>query len=351
MKNLPFTIAYLNRWQHADGLAVLTHADAAEPVLIRTDDESEEAISAKLTSVYGYQVNASRYDLGENFLVDADLFRRCPQLLAVSSSGAGYDTIDVDACTAAGVIAVNQAGGNREAVAEHTLSMMIVLSKRIIESDRAMRRERGWHRNDFIGHDIYGKTIGLIGLGHVGSRVAELCSGLFNMRVLAYDPYLTAEQITARKAEPAAFETLLQESDFVSLHCPRNAETLKMLGAEQFGLMKPEAFFITTARGGIHDEQALYQALVEKRIQGAGLDVWSAEPPPLEHPLLTLDNVIVSPHTAGVTHEARRQISIIAAEQWLAIIAGEQPARLLNPEVWPRYAARFREVTGRSVID
>jgi D-3-phosphoglycerate dehydrogenase len=139
---------------------------------------------------------------------------------------------------------------------------------------------------------------------------------------------------------------LLQRADYVSVNCPLTAETRGMIGARQYALMQPHAYFITTARGFIHDEAALAEALREKRIAGAGVDVWAKEPPPPEHPLLQFDNVIASQHTAGVTHEARAHIATIAAEQLLEIFAGKRPPRLINPEAWPAFARRFERAFG-----
>ena len=244
------------------------------------------------------------------------------------------------------MLCVNQSGGNREAVAEHVLSMMIALSKRIGETDRVMRRTANMDRNAYIGEDILGKTIGIIGFGNVGSRIAELARGLFRMRVLAYDPYLTAGEIAARGGEKVDLNALLAAADFVSVNCPLTAETRGMIGAAQYAKMRPEAYFITTARGSIHDEMALAAALKERRIAGAGLDVWEKEPPPVDHPLLALDNVIVSPHSAGVTKQARANLATMAAEQILAILDGKRPPRMLNPEVWPAFARRFERTFG-----
>jgi D-3-phosphoglycerate dehydrogenase len=166
------------------------------------------------------------------------------------------------------------------------------------------------------------------------------------MKILAYDPYLSAEEMTARGGEKVELDELLRSSDYVSINCPLTKESRGMIGARQFSLMQPHAFFITTARGFIHDEDALLQALREKRIAGAGLDVWSKEPPPPEHPLLAFDNVLASPHTAGVTREARENMGRIAAEQVLQALDGVRPARLINPEVWPAYARRFELAFG-----
>ena len=215
----------------------------------------------------------------------APLLNRCPNLLVLSTNGAGYDTVSLTDATAAGVAVVNQAGGNKEGVAEHVMAMMLTLSKRLVMSDHAMRGGGAYDRRDFMGDDVQGRTIGVIGLGHVGTRVAELCRGLFQMRVIAYDPYLTTGQIAAKGAEKAlTLEDLLRAADYVSVNCPHTAETRGMMGAAQFAAMQKHAYFITTARGGIHDEAALAAALSAKQIAGAGLDVWEDEPPPSDHP-------------------------------------------------------------------
>lgn len=310
------------------------------------NDSPDDLATPILASAHAYQIGSARDELFKKYHADRDLLRRAQSLLIVSTNGAGYDTVNVSACTDAGVLVLNQAGGNREAVAEHVLGMMLSLSKRIVEADRAIRRTADLDRNIFMGHDLIGQTVGIVGLGHVGRRVAELCRGLFSMRVLAYDPYVTEEVMKAHGVEKVPLDELLRTADFVSINCPLTAETRNMIGADQYGMMKSNAYFITTARGNIHDEMALAEALRARKIAGAGLDVWEKEPPPLDHPLLQMDNVMVSPHTAGVTHEARRNMGQIAADQMLAALDGKRVTRILNPEVWPRYAARFKEAFG-----
>ena len=310
--------------------------------LDRLENDSPNELSAPvLAAAHAYQVGAARDELAVHFHVDADLLRRAPNLLIVSSNGAGFDPVDVDACTAAGVVVVNQSGGNANSVAEHALGMMLTLSKRIIEADRALRRDPNVNRNALMGTEAQGKTIGIVGIGNVGRRVAELCKGLFGMKVLAYDPYLSREEIAARGAEKVELDDLLRRSDYVSINCPLTRDNRGMIGARQYALMQPHAYFITTARGFIHDEAALLEALRNKQIAGAGLDVWSREPPPADHPLLQFDNVLASPHTAGVTREARINMGKIAAEQMLDALDGKRPPRIINPEVWPDYAGRF----------
>ncbi len=338
-------VFYVKYLAHANYIDVLGRRPDIR--LDRLENDSPDAVAEPvLREAHAYQIGAARDELAPRFHADAAFLARAPNLLVVSSNGAGYDTVNVKDCTAAGVLVVNQTGGNAESVAEHAFAMLLCLSKRIIETDRHMRRQSGIERNAFMGTEVLGKTLGIVGIGNVGRRLAELCSGLLRMPVLAYDPYLSADEIKARGAEKVELDTLLRRSDYVSLNCPLSEETRGMIGARQFALMKPEAFFITTARGFIHDEAALAEALAARKIAGAGLDVWAKEPPPHDHPLMAFDNVLLSPHTAGVTHEARARMGTIAAEQVLAVLDGKRPPRLVNPEVWPAYVKRFEAILG-----
>jgi D-3-phosphoglycerate dehydrogenase len=329
--------------------AVYATVLAARPdvQLDRLENETPDIDAAPiLAQGHIYQIGASRQIIAPKLQVHAELLAKTPHLIAASSNGAGYDTIDVDACTEAGVAVVNQSGGNKEAVAEHALAMMMALSKRIVEADRHARTGQPIDRANYIGRELNGRTVGVIGIGNVGSSLARMCRAAFNMRVLAYDPLLTAEQVAARGGEKVELDALLAQADYVSVHCPLTKQNRKMMGAAQFAAMKPEAYFITTARGFIHDEAALADALRAKTIAGAGLDVWEDEPPPHDHPLMAFDNVMVSPHVAGSTIEARENMGRIAAEQALDILDGKKPPRLINPEVWPAYRVRFASIMG-----
>ncbi len=337
-------LAYFDKW--VDNIALEMLGKRPEIELIGLDFATAEIDNwQSLSRAHGYQV-LPRGDLREPWFGNAALLARCPRLLAISSTGAGYDMVDVAACTKAGVIVVCQTGTNKEAVAEHALGLMIALSKKIGVTDKALRTGTYVNRYAFTGNDLLGKTVGIVGLGHIGTRVAELCKGLLRMRVLATDPYVTADGIKQRGAEKVELAELLAASDFVTVHCPRSAETLGMFGAKQFAAMKRSAFFINTARGGIHDEDALAAALGAKHISGAGVDVFLTEPPPSNHPLLAFDNVIASPHIAGVTHEAMHEMARAAAEQWIGLFAGDVPPRLVNPEAWPAYCERFQRELG-----
>lgn len=304
---------------------------------------------AALESAHGYQV-ATRTDVaavaeGAQWLAGKALVARCPSLLAVCSAGAGYDVIDVDACTRAGIAVCNNSGPGAEAVAEHALGFMIDLAKKITQSDRVLRRGPLGDRLSLRGSQLFGKTLGVVGLGAIGGRLVELCAP-FGMEVLVVDPYLDEAAAQSRGVQLVTLDELVERSDFIQVTCPLTSETRGLIGRTQFAAMKPTAFFITTARGPVHDEAALLEALGSGRIAGAGLDVFHEEPPRQDNPLLQLDNVVATPHTAGITVEAARDIAVATATQWQTIFDGRIPPRLLNPDVWPRYCERFHDILG-----
>jgi D-3-phosphoglycerate dehydrogenase len=300
---------------------------------------------AVMSRTHGYQVQ-SRTELMEPWFPNDELLKRAPNLVAVSSTGAGYDYIDVESCTKAGIAVVNQTGTNKESVAEHALGMMLAVSKKMIQADRRLRRESNVDRMELIGTEMLGKTLGVVGIGAIGTRTAELCRVAFKMNVIAYDPYVDESEMENRGSQKVDFETLLKNSDFISVHCPRTEETLGMFGAEQFLKMKDDAVFVITARGGIVNEEELADALTENKILGAGVDVFWQEPPGPNHCLMALDNVLLTPHHAGITKEANKNMSAGGAKQWVSLLRGEEPPRLVNPEVWPKYQDRFEKILG-----
>jgi D-3-phosphoglycerate dehydrogenase len=350
MKNAPARLVYLEKFAHPVALELLASRPQIDARCLELSWDSDRLWS-EFARANVYQIRATRSELLDEFFANAAFLERCPELLAVSTNGSGADTIDIPACTAAGVLVVNQAGGNKQAVAEHALGMMLCLSKRIFEADRAVRTVPSLRREDLMGHDIFGKTLGIIGLGNIGRRVSELARGLFQMTVIAYDPFISDNDFASNGADKVSLESLLERSDFITVHCPRNSSSEHMLDAKAFARVQPHVYFVNTARGGIHVESDLADALREKRIAGAGLDVWEQEPPPLDHPLLGFDNVIVSPHTAGVTHEARRNIVTGTIEQIDDIVSARRAPRILNPEVWDRYCERFETILGQRPVD
>ncbi|MET0922303.1 MAG: hydroxyacid dehydrogenase [Xanthobacteraceae bacterium] len=345
MKENVKRVFYVRNLAHPCYLDII--AQRPEIRLDKLENETAEEIARSIiTAAHAYQIGSTRDELKPQLHAQRELLATMPNLLVVSTNGAGFDTVNVKDCTDAGVLVVNQTGGNAEAVASHVLAMMLTLSKQLAQTNHALRSGTMHDRTAFTGSDVHGRTIGIVGIGNVGRRVAELCRGLFRMQVIAYDPYLDEKTIAERGAAKVTLDELMRRADFVSINCPLDDTTRGMIGAKQFALMQPHAYFITTARGFIHDERALAEALREKRIAGAGLDVWDKEPPPADHPLLKVDNVIASPHMAGVTREARANMGKIAAEQLIMTLDGKRPPRIVNPQVWPAYAKRFEQTFG-----
>jgi len=343
-------LAYFDHWTDPVAETILDGRHEVELARCELAGDPEENWS-RLASAHGYQAlirtdAMTRPDVGPTFLPDAAFVARCPNLLAVCTAGAGYDIVDVDACTAAGIIVCNNSGPGAESVAEHTLGLMLALAKKIGQADRALRRGPIADRSSFTNSELRGKTLGVVGLGRIGTRLVELCAP-FAMRVLAYDPYVDEADASARGAELTTFTTLLGESDFVVATCPLTNATAGLFGRAAFAQMKPTAYFVTAARGEVHDEDALFEALTSGGIAGAGLDVFHAEPPPPDHPLLSVDTVIATPHIAGVTHEARRDLAAAGAEQWITIFSGGVPPGLVKADAWPGDAERSARLLGR----
>ena len=335
MRNDVKRVFYVRYVSHPDYLDIVGKRPDVQ--LDKLENDSPDAVAEPIIAgAHAYQIGSARDEIAPKYHVTRELLARMPNLLVVSTNGAGY-TVDVKACTAAGVLVVNQTGGNREAVAQHVLGMMLCLAKRMVETDRALRRGTLGDRNLFMGRELQERTIGIVGLGNVGRRIAELAR-VFGMQVLAYDPYLSADTVAARAAVKVELDELLRRSDFVSANCPLTDETRGMFGAREFALMQPRAYFITSCRGFIHDEAALLAALKDKRIAGAGLDVWDKEPPGADHPLLQLDNVIATPHTAGLTLPAIEHQSLETVAQAAAIAKGRAPKGAVNAKHWTRKA-------------
>ncbi|GIW08502.1 MAG: hypothetical protein KatS3mg060_3307 [Dehalococcoidia bacterium] len=266
----------------------------------------------------------------------AATFDRASRLRAVARFGAGYETIDLEAATARGICVMNTPDAPTIATAEFTIMLMIAVMRRLLPGIRALEAG-GWPPlGDVLGHDLSGKTLGIIGLGRIGSRVARLATA-FDMKVVAVDPFVTAERATAAGATLLpALDQLLGIADIVSLHVPASAATHHLLDRAAIARLKPSAVVINVARGTVVDEVALAEALRAGRIAGAAIDVWNPEPPAPNHPLLGLPNVVATPHQAGLSNEGRERSNTEAARQALMVLRGERPPHLLNPEVWDR---------------
>ncbi|AIE86009.1 phosphoglycerate dehydrogenase [Fimbriimonas ginsengisoli] len=252
-----------------------------------------------------------------------------PGLKVVSRWGVGIDSVDLEAATQAGVIATNTPGAMVEAVADYTFGLLLATARRIVEGDRLMR-SGGW--DEMPGTLVYGKTLGLVGAGRIGQAVARRAAG-FGMRVLAFDPPLQAGGGKV-EIEFVDLDELLERSDFVCLHAPSLPETKGMFDAKRFAQMKRSAYFINTARGALVDETDLLAALETGRIAGAAIDVYQQEPLPADHPLRNAPRCVLSPHNSSNALESTATMSLMAAENVLAVMQGERPQHLCNPEVW-----------------
>lgn len=243
-----------------------------------------------------------------------------PRLKVVGRAGAGVDNIDLPAAREHGVVVVNAPNANTTAVAELTMGLMLSLARQVPQATASLRAGE-WRKADFSGIELHGKTLGLVGVGRVGSAVAAL-SAAMGMRVLGYDPLLPPDTLRQRGAEPAELEALLAGSDFVSLHVPLDRGTHQMINAQQLARIKPGAFLVNTARGNVVDEAALLQALESGRIAGVALDVFGREPPGPD-PLLQHPAVVATPHIGAQTAEARQRVALDIATEVLAALRGE----------------------------
>jgi D-3-phosphoglycerate dehydrogenase / 2-oxoglutarate reductase len=258
-----------------------------------------------------------------------------PHLRVVARIGVGFDAVEVPALTARGVPLMVAGSANSTSVAEQALCFMLALAKRGAEMHRRMRQGIGHDRLGALPMELSGKTVLIVGFGRIGSRTAPRCAS-FGMTVLVYDPYKPAEAIRQAGCEPVAdLDAALAQADFVTIHCPRNAETLGMFGAARLARMRAGAFLVNTARGGIVDEAALFAALESGHIAGAGLDVFDPEPPDPAHPLLQLETVLAAPHRAGATVESVAAVVVATARNMLSVLDGT-PIRenAINPEVF-----------------
>jgi D-3-phosphoglycerate dehydrogenase len=269
--------------------------------------------------------------------IDANLMDTCPRLKIISKHGAGVDNIDIAGATARGIVVANVPGGNADAVAEGTVALMLATLRRVPEVHALVVSGQYSARWRLQYEQLWERTLGLVGIGNIGARVAKICAQGFRMRVLAYDPGLSESDIRERGAQKVGdMETLLGASDVVSLHTPMTSASFHLIGAAELRAMKPTAILVNAARGPLVDENALAEALNAGWIGGAGLDVFEVEPPPLDSPILRAPNVVLSPHTTGNTVEAARNLAVSSAEIVLAVMAGHPPVGLLNPEVWEK---------------
>jgi phosphoglycerate dehydrogenase-like enzyme len=261
------------------------------------------------------------------------LIARMPKLKAIVKHGAGVDNIPIPFATSRGVLVCNTPGGNNStAVAEGAVTLMLAVLRRVREMDAVVRENRWDERWKTRLGDLTGARVGLIGFGRIARFTAKICGAGFGAELGAYDPMLPPEEITAAGTTPMDLPELLAWADVISIHVPLTESTRNLIGAKELTQMHAGAVIVNTSRGGIIDEVALAEALEAGMIAGAGIDVFEAEPPPADHPLFALDNVVLGPHVAGVTEASMKHMALHCAEVVETILRGERPATLLNPE-------------------
>ena len=264
-----------------------------------------------------------------------ELLAAADELMVIARTGGGLDNVDVAAATAKGIIVTSNLGVNTVSVVEHVLSLMLALSKNLTAMDRAVRCGNFGIRYQNLPRDISGKTIGLLGFGRIGSEIGRICRRIFGMQVIAYDPYLSeGKKVEYRSwVDFTELKELLSESDVISIHVPLTDKTRHLVDETEISQMKPDVILINASRGGIVNEAALVKALQNNRIAGAGLDVFSEEPVPADNPLLKLENVLLTPHSAALTRECVTRMATEAARCVLDVFAGREPQNVANPQV------------------
>jgi D-3-phosphoglycerate dehydrogenase / 2-oxoglutarate reductase len=258
-----------------------------------------------------------------NGSVSAKLMDAAPKLKVIGRHGVGVEAIDLEAAKARGIVVCNTPEANLESVAEQAVGFMLAVSKQILRADRATREGRWGVRYEYIGQELFGRTLGLVGMGRIGSRVAEICHLGFQMPVLYYDVMSYPALEEKLRARRLSLEEVLKQADYISLHVPLLSSTKGIIGKEQLAMMKQGAILINTARGAVVDETALIQALESGHLGGAGLDVYAVEPTPADNPLFNLDNVVLTPHMAAHTDDALKAMSLVAQDV-IRVLEGQE---------------------------
>jgi glyoxylate reductase len=267
--------------------------------------------------------------------VDLDVLQSAPKLKVIANFAVGFNNVSIDSATKLGIAVTNTPGVLTETTADFAWTLLMAAARRVVEGDKFARagKFKAWGPKMFLGHDVYGKTLGLVGLGRIGQAVARRAAG-FNMRVVFYDSEPIPEQVIKDLGVTRLpLDELLRISDFISLHVPLFPETHHLLNDRTFAVMKPNCIVINTSRGPVVDEKALARAVRDRKIAGAGLDVFEREPE-IEPELLAMENVVLAPHIASASDETREKMCMIAADNLLAVLKGQRPPNLLNPEVW-----------------
>lgn len=267
--------------------------------------------------------------------IDVEVFSAAPKLKIVSQLAVGFDNIDLKEATKRGIYVTNTPEVLTDTTADFAWTLLMAIARRVVEADKYVRTGKwkvGWHPDMMQGRDLYGATMGIVGAGRIGYEVARRAKG-FKMKILFYDVIPRPEMEKDFDAKKVDLDRLLREADFVSVHVPLMKETFHLINEERLRLMKKTAYLVNNSRGPVVDEKALYKALKEGWIAGAGLDVFEQEPTPMDNPLLKLDNIVVAPHISSASYETRSRMAEMVAENLIAFFENRKPPNLVNPDV------------------
>ena len=309
----------LNQKIRDEGLAVLE----GKAEVIIAPDPSQATILNLIQDVHGVILRTTSQ-------ITREMIESAPHLKVISRTGVGVDNVDVQAASEHGVMVCNLPGLNSISVAEHAVSLIAAVAKALPYLDCEIRKANWKSRNEYRPVELHQKTLGVIGFGKIGSHVAAIMGKGFGMKILAYDPYVFQSQDITLHVIFCELEDLLSQADIITIHLPATSETQGLLNAERLAMLKPSAYFINTARGTVVDETVLIDLLKARKIAGAGLDVFEIEPLPLDHPLMQLDNVILSPHAGALSKECVIRAAVEAAQAVIDVFEGREPKYMYN---------------------
>lgn len=317
---------------HQSGVELLKK----EVEVVLASNPSMETVCKEIKGINGAIVRTAPFT--------REIIKSAGKLEVIGRHGVGVDNIDIEAASRRGIPVVYTPNANMVSVAEHTIGFILALTKRLFISDKATREGNFAIREEFAAVDLDGKTLGIIGLGRVGSTLAKKCKAAFDMEVIVYDPYLSSQKVKEMGVTLwYDLPELLKESDIVSIHIPLTKETEGLIGERELKLMKPTAFLINVARGGIINEEALAKALKEKWIAGAATDVFSQEPPEPDNPLYKAENIILSPHMAALTKECVVRMATQVTKGVLDVLRGDKPEDIANLDLLKEWKAKRKK--------
>lgn len=314
---------------HESGIEMLQQAGFQ---VVHASSTDPEVLKKEIVDIDGVIVRTSPFT--------AEIIQSAQKLKVIARHGVGLDNVDLEEASKKGIWVVNTPNANAVSVAEATIAFILALAKKLKQMDSATRNNNFKIRDSFSTVDLDSKTLGIIGLGRIGTLVARKCQMAFSMKVMAFDPYVDKEKAREIGVELVSLQTLLKESDFITIHAPLTDETRNLINESQLKLMKPTAFIINMARGPLWDENAILKALTEGWIAGAATDVFVQEPPQEDHPFFSCDKILLTPHNSALTKECVVRMARDAAQGVIEVLSGKVPTFAVNSHLLKKYGYR-----------